>query len=289
MTTHSLGNHAQGDHAISNNVIGNTAVSLQLDTPELAATYDRVSDRQFEHGKQLIASLALKPGERVLDVGCGTGRLGVHVAELVGEQGEVVGIDPLPLRVELARQKQQANFTAQVGNAEDLSAFADATFDAVYLNSVFHWIGDKKRVLQEVYRVLKPNGRLALNSGDAENPHQSKLVVSQALADEQIDTQRVSTTGTSRPISQDALRHLLHEVGFSSANSIKRTFEDFTQDVEQFIHFSSSSSFGNFLHGLSSEENQRVRARLAARLEQLRTTQGIRLERYLVFATAHKG
>lgn len=270
------------------NVIGNASVSLDLDTPELAATYDRVSDRQFHHGKQLIASLNIRQGERVLDIGCGTGRLGSYVADLVGEKGEVIGIDPLPLRVELARKKHHPRFLAQVGNAEDLSDFADASFDVVYLNSVFHWIGNKLKVLQEVHRVLKPGGRLGLNSGDAEKPHQSKLVVSQALADEQIDPLRVATTGTSRPIARGELERLLNTAGFATSSGTQRTFEDFIDNVDDFISFSSSSSFGNFLHGLDQDESLRVRNRLSHRLEQLRTSAGIRLERYLVFATAQK-
>ena len=107
-------------------------ITLTHDTPELAATYEEVSIRQFENGKQLVATLNISRGERVLDIGTGTGRLAAHVAKIVGPTGCVVGIDPLPLRIEIAQSKAVRNFEARVGRAEDLSAFADATFDVVY-------------------------------------------------------------------------------------------------------------------------------------------------------------
>ena len=136
-------------------------VSLNLDTPELAATYDVVGQRQFSHGKLLIQDLGVRYGQRVLDVGAGTGLLAAYVASIVGPQGKVVAIDPLPLRVELA-SKKAAEVEAKVGRAEDLSAFPANSFDVVYLNSVIHWIPDKAKVLAEAHRVLKPGGRLAI-------------------------------------------------------------------------------------------------------------------------------
>jgi arsenite methyltransferase len=148
-------------------------IPLTHDTPELAATYEEVSIRQFENGKQLVSALNISSGERVLDIGAGTGRLGAYVAKIVGPSGSVVGIDPLPLRIEIAQSKAIGNFEARVGRAEDLSEFADATFDVVYLNSVFHWVSDKPRALAESFRVLKADGRLGLNCQDVAHPHES--------------------------------------------------------------------------------------------------------------------
>src|ERR1700755_78585 len=129
-------------------------VSLELDSAELAATYDETSTRQFNHGKVLIAALAPKSGERILDIGCGTGRLGEYVAGLVAPSGEVIGVDPLPLRIDIAGKKNP-RFTASVDRAEDLSKFRDGSFDAAYSNSVFHWVLDKATALREAFRVLK--------------------------------------------------------------------------------------------------------------------------------------
>jgi len=98
---------------------------------------------QFEHGKQLLAALDIRPGQEVLDIGTGTGRLAIYVAGLIGPSGRVVGIDPLPTRIEIARSKARGNFDARLGRAEDLSEFSDASFDVVYLNSVLHWVEDK--------------------------------------------------------------------------------------------------------------------------------------------------
>jgi len=158
-------------------------VSLELDSRELAATYDVTSTRQFNHGKVLIAALQLKPGQLVLDVGCGTGRLGEYVANIVAPSGRVIGIDPLPLRIELAASKNP-RFEASVGRAEDLSAFASASFDALYSNSVFHWVSDKQTALREAHRVLKAGGRIGVNSADGDRPHQSAALVREAVIEE---------------------------------------------------------------------------------------------------------
>ena len=74
-------------------------LSLNLDTPHLARLYeDASSERQFKAGKLLVKKLGLRPGDRVLDVGGGTGLLAEYVAGIVGTEGSVVAIDPLPLR-----------------------------------------------------------------------------------------------------------------------------------------------------------------------------------------------
>jgi len=263
-------------------------VSLQLDSAELAATYDVVSVRQFNHGKILIAELGLESGKRVLDIGCGTGRLGAYVADLVAPHGEVLGIDPLPLRIELAARKKP-RFKASVGRAEDLSAFSDGSFDAAYANSVFHWVLDKPKALQEAHRVLKPGGRFGVNSANADRPHQSAALVREAVIEEGLqEAGAADSAGVNYRVNAGELERLLNEAGFRDVRVTPHTFVDQVSGVDDLFAWSKSSSFGNFLSDLEPAQLTRVRERLARKLEALRTPAGIALERYLVFATARK-
>lgn len=106
----------------------------------------------------------LSPGEQVLDVGCGTGVLTQLAAEEVGPSGAVMGIDPSVPMIALARKKasrsgSQAQF--ELGVVEKLS-FKDRRFDVVLSSLMLHHlpVGLKREGLSEIYRVLKPGGRL---------------------------------------------------------------------------------------------------------------------------------
>src|SRR6266404_2045391 len=112
---------------------------------ELASAYDELSDPQFTHGKELIALAGIGRGDRVLDIGCGTGRLAAFAVERMGVEGRIVGIDPASPRIQVAQGRADPRLEFRVGEAQQLSQFPDRTFDVAYLNSVFNWIRDKPR------------------------------------------------------------------------------------------------------------------------------------------------
>ena len=264
-------------------------VSLSLDTPELAAKYDVVGQRQFSHGKLLINDLGIKVGERVLDVGTGTGLLAAYVAEIVGPTGRVAAIDPLPLRIELAKKKAPAQLEVSVGNAEDLSAFSPSSFDVVYLNSVIHWISDKQRVLAEIRRVLKPGGRVGFTTAAKDRPHDVELIRQKALCETGLAERASASDGIPFKVTSEEVRKLFEQGGFRSKQIEVRTIVDYQASAADVHEASLSSSFGNsHLGPLSDEERARVHAIFAAELEQRRDDEGIRLERHLIFAVAEK-
>lgn len=116
--------------------------------------------------KETLRYAALQPGEKVLDVGCGTGVLTRMAAEAVGPTGKAIGIDPAPKMIGLARK----NATFFSNSAEFRLAaiehlpFDDETFDAVLSSAMIHHLPPdlKHAGLLEVKRVLKPGGRLVV-------------------------------------------------------------------------------------------------------------------------------
>jgi ubiquinone/menaquinone biosynthesis C-methylase UbiE len=256
------------------------------DTPELAATYEEVSIRQFENGKQLVCALNISSGEHVLDIGAGTGRLGAYVAKIVGPSGRVVGIDPLPLRIEIAQSKAIGNFEARVGCAEDLSEFANAAFDVVYLNSVFHWVSDKPQALAEIFRVLKADGRLGLNCLDVTHPNEAFQFVRRAMTEAGLELDKKNLPVG---LSGKELEAMVTGAGFVAYEGCSRPFINSFKDADDLLASLNSGSFGNLLVNVSEGSRVHVCNALDRLLEPKRVAgDGIRLERYLIFATARK-
>src|SRR5579863_2621992 len=118
----------------------------------------------------------LQPGERALDVGCGTGSLAIAAKRRVGPTGTVCGIDASPEMIARARKKARRNAVeVSFENAlVEKLPFADGTFDAVLSTLMLHHLGRKSRqqCLCEIRRVLKPGGRmLAIDFGDLVQGH----------------------------------------------------------------------------------------------------------------------
>jgi arsenite methyltransferase len=264
-------------------------VSFALDSSDLAQSYDRVSDRQFNHGKLLIADLGLRPGDFVLDVGAGTGRLAKYAAELVGPLGKVTALDPLPLRIELAKKNAPRNLAALVGRAEDLSQFPDASFDVVFLNSVFHWLPEKLVPLKEARRVLKRGGRLGLSTAAKERPHDVEGVLESVFSRPELQGPGGLPSGTPHKVSSQELRRDLSLSGFANIDLHIRSFNDHFASSDDVIAFNLASSFGNFLAHLAVEQRAAASRALEAELERRRDAEGIALQRHLIFALARAG
>jgi ubiquinone/menaquinone biosynthesis C-methylase UbiE len=122
--------------------------------------------RRAQLRQQTVALAQIQPGEAVLEVGCGTGDVALAASPYTGPTGLVVGIDPAPEMIAVARAKAARAARAvdfQVGLIEAL-AYPDDTFDIVLSSLMMHHLPDdlKRQGLAEIARVLKPGGRLLI-------------------------------------------------------------------------------------------------------------------------------
>jgi ubiquinone/menaquinone biosynthesis C-methylase UbiE len=121
--------------------------------------------------ERLIAAAGVQPGQRVLDVACGTGYFARLIARAVGPSGFVVGIDASPEMIGFAGRKtaRLGNCSFQVGTAESLD-FGAEYFDVVVSSLAMHHLPDDLHVvaLREMRRVLRPGGTLLV--ADAQMP-----------------------------------------------------------------------------------------------------------------------
>lgn len=252
--------------------------SFTHDHDGLAATYDRVSDLQFEAGKHLARRLGIEKGSRVLDVGCGTGRLAHWIAERVGTNGTVSGIDPLDDRIRIARSRGGAA-RFDVGQAEDLRAFEDASFDAVCMSSVLHWVEDKAKALAEARRVLRPGGRLGVTTMPQELSRAGTLglVFEQVLARApyagRID--RSMLTFAKRGCTTTDFVSLVLE---SRLELVELHVTQRTQthaSGEALLDFIEASAFGTFLRPIPEDLRSSLRADLIAAFDARKGPEGV--------------
>ncbi len=140
--------------------------------PELA-TVPEAAAESFAGVANPFSLGRLEPGEKIADLGCGAGTDSLVAAEMVGAGGHVTGIDMTPEMLAKARTAVEElgaeNVDFVEGEIEHLP-FDDASIDVVISNGVIDLVPDKDAVFAEIFRVLRPGGRIQLADVTIQNP-----------------------------------------------------------------------------------------------------------------------
>ncbi|HYM84708.1 MAG TPA: methyltransferase domain-containing protein [Candidatus Dormibacteraeota bacterium] len=134
------------------------------------ATYDRISDSMARMGEVVLDRLPIRGGERVLDAGCGSGRVTERLLERL-PRGHVVALDASASMLETARTRL-ARFGGRVSFVRaDLGSPLplEPRVDAILSTATFHWVPDHDALFRHLASVLRPGGRLVAQCGGAGN------------------------------------------------------------------------------------------------------------------------
>jgi trans-aconitate 2-methyltransferase len=144
-----------------------------------ASSYHRVSEPQTAWGRRVLSRLDLMGGERVIDAGCGSGRLTAELMERLPD-GRLVAIDRSWNMLLTARANLRPDFGHRVSfvRAELPHMPFNAWADLVFSTATFHWVRDHRALFANVWRALRPGGRLFGQCGGGPN-----LVRAHALAE----------------------------------------------------------------------------------------------------------
>ncbi len=131
----------------------------------------------------VVMAAGIRPGFHVLDFGCGIGSHTIIAGEIVGAKGKVYGLDIHPLAVkkvqELAAKKRLTNIQTICSNCA--TGLDNESIDAVLLYDVFHGLSDPYWVLQEIHRVLRPDGLLSFCDHHMDNSEAVSRVTNTGL------------------------------------------------------------------------------------------------------------
>ena len=149
----------------------------------MANPYSDIAERSYQQsslsmqkkmdGKMFIQiDVCPQAGDAILDLGCSTGELSAYLAELVGPEGKVVGVDPDKDRILLAQQchGEIKNLSFAEGSASNFPEIGSESYDIIFSNHVIHWIPDKQKAFKNMFVSLKSRGKIAAQYGGFFHP-----------------------------------------------------------------------------------------------------------------------
>ncbi|WP_183563692.1 methyltransferase domain-containing protein [Mucilaginibacter sp. SP1R1] len=223
-----------------------------------ADLYDQKHAFVAQYGESVLELLDVKPGEYILDLGCGTGDL---TQQIQNKGAKVKGTDLSPDMIAQAKEKYpEVDFAVE--NAADF--FTDDKYDAVFSNAALHWVHDQNGALRSVYNSLKHGGRFVAEMGGKDNMARlieaTRLVLQNHGYQQQADAKIwyfPSVAEYATKLEEHGFR-----VTFMAHFDRKTPLQDGDQGVAKWV-----TVFGaQYLEGIPDDEKQQILAEITQRL-----------------------
>lgn len=220
--------------------------------------------------------LPLRPSDRVLDLGCGSGDFTRSVAERLTD-GEVVGVDAQPSMIEEAVARSAANQSFLVGRVQDLAELLgpdQRPFDLVFSRAVLHWVpaAEHPGVLAQVHRLLRPGGWARIECGGGDNVQRLTDWLDPISARHGGPGQPWTFFGAGRYLG--LLEDAGFEVGAEAGSFVRTTAQHRPFDRASVTGWLTSQCLAAYEAGMPRQHHAAFRAEVFARLDELALPDG---------------
>lgn len=257
---------------------------VAMASPEgIAGVFDRAADSYDDIGVPwfgpiaagLVEELAVRPGERVLDVGCGRGAALVPLARAAGPGGHVLGIDLAPRMVELTARdvRDLPQVEVRVADAR-LPRLPAASYDVVASSLVLFFLPEPAAALRAWAGLLVPGGRLGVTTFGQQDEqwHQVDELFAPYLPPAMLDAR---TSGRRGPFASDeGMEQLLADAGLHRVRTVRRTVEAVFRDAEHLLEFSWSHGQRAMWEAVPTREHATLRREIREAVEPMRDAAG---------------
>lgn len=227
-----------------------------------AATYDEVSDPQFEWGMEVLERLELRGEETVVDAGCGSGRVTEQLLERL-PNGRVIAVDGSEAMVEKAKERLGDRADYLVSDLTELEL--PEPVDMVFSTATFHWIPDHDALFRQMRGVLKPGGRLVAQCGGKGNVATHTEAIAAVAADPEYAQHLTQAKGLWNFASPEETEPRLEGAGFSD---VRCWLQPKPVQPSRPLEFISTVTLGPVLDQLPEEKRQPFAEAVLEREEQ---------------------
>jgi ubiquinone/menaquinone biosynthesis C-methylase UbiE len=248
-----------------------------------AEKYDGVAGKSMaSFADLLVRDLQIPENPRVLDVGCGTGISTFRLVQKVQGKGMFYGIDISQRMLDLAGRRAAelgyANVEFNKGDAEQLD-FPESSFDLVISNQAFFFFPNKQKALNEMFRVLKPTGQIALLFFAEPSLKEIKEIYVKVR---NCHTKSVTTKNSSKLIDLEETHELFDKSGFKSTRIFGVHQIDYVDPSKYIATLESPQSL--FRIDLPSELGEMVVKETKEEMIRIRTDKGFKVTTYYILA-----
>jgi trans-aconitate methyltransferase len=234
-----------------------------------AQSYHRLSQPQVAWGERVLARLELQGGETVIDAGCGTGRLTAALLERL-PRGHVIALDASSQMLEKARETLKARFGDRVSflHVDLLALDLEQVADVIFSTATFHWVLDHPCLFRNLYRALKPGGRLVAQCGGGPNLARTLQRAELVMEDQPYAPFFAGWPGTWEFADAAVTAERLRAAGFAHVETGLEPATTVLQDAEEYRQFVSTVIFRPHLERLPDDLKPCFLDTLVARAEQ---------------------